>query len=237
MERNYSAKQLDNLRLRARQEATNAEHGIPKDQEGLSEEELNDIILELQRTLDVSPRRSIDDAYQRALIGIIYYAGYPERERYRKVLEPFLRDSHHAHDTMKILCKDWDLAAYYKQELREFIHGMPWDSRANNPVGYCQKMAVDCVSEMWSSLTDPTLLREVIDLYERIIGHSSPRHAGTLAYWSLRQLLGNPPITEAETLELAKELASRLEAAPEAELEKVNSAFISALQQERSVDQ
>lgn len=238
-ERNYTAKQLDYLRLRARQAATSTELGIPKDEQGLSEEELSHIILELKNTPDSSRARSIDVAYQRDLIGIIYYAGYSERERYRTVLDQYLHDPHHAREILKILCQDWELAAYYKQELLEFVRGMPWEASRYGFLGSCQHFAVNYVCEKWSSLLDPVLLREIIALYERSADHPRDRFeriAPDLTNASLRRLLGNPPVSETETVELAKELASQLEAAPEPDREEVSSAFISALLQERSVD-
>jgi hypothetical protein len=233
--RKYSGEQLDYLRLRARQGVTTADHGIPEDEEGLSEKELGDIIVELEQTPDASHERSIDTAYQRSLIGVIYYAGFPGRERYRTVLEPFLHDPYHAPDILTILCGDWDLAVHYKRELREFIRGMPWDSRANDPISHCQRLAINFVAEKWPSLTDPTLLREVLALYERIMGHPRGPRVGILVYWSLCKLLGNLLVTEVETVKLAKELASRLEAAPKADLGHVSSTFISAIQPEPSV--
>jgi hypothetical protein len=226
--RKYTKEQLDYLRLRARQGVTNAEHGIPKEEEGLSEDELDDLISELQRTSNSS--------YQRELIGVIYYAGFPERERHRKILEPFFRDPYHATEMLTILCREWDLTAHYKQELREFIRGAPWDRYANDPIGWCQQMAVDLVFEKWTKLTDPTLLREVITLYENNRDNSRGRNPRDASYWSLWRLLGSPFVTEAETIELAKELTSQLESASESDRGVVSSAFISALQPERSVD-
>ena len=225
--RKYTDEQLGYLRLRARQGSTNAEHGIPKDEEGLSQEELGDIISELQRTSD--------QAYQHSLIGVIYYAAFPERERYRIVLEPFLRDPHHAPEILRIFCQEWRVARHYKQELREFIRGVPWDWYPNDPIGWCQQRAVDGVSENWRSLVDPTLLREIIALYERNTGGSNGARARDAAYNSLWRLLDNPPITEAETISFAKELALRLEAATEADREKVSNTFVSAVRQKRAV--
>jgi hypothetical protein len=223
----YSREELDYLRMRAYQGATTAEIGIPKEEEGLSEVELNSIISELHRTSDRS--------YQQSLLSIVRYAGSTNPDRYKYALEPFLADPLRARDILVILCRDWGIAAQYKKELRDFIHGISWEGHIYD---YAQEEALVIVAEEWRDLSDPVLLREVIALYKRTPSDRTRRNPHDAAYRSLWRLLGSPYVTEQRTIDLAKDLTSRLEASngnPDA-LKKISEEFIADVSPKLSVE-
>jgi hypothetical protein len=154
----------------------------------ITREELDPLILELQTTTDWK--------LQASLIRIIGYAGAHSPLEYSHVLEPYLTHQLHCREVLWILCEEWNLTAKYLDTIKELIRGMPWPERYQ-----CRLEAVDSATRYLYKHEEPDLLQTIIDLYEE---HPRDANLRGLAYNSLWHIVGEPNVSEAQVISMAK---------------------------------
>jgi hypothetical protein len=154
----------------------------------INREEIAPLIRELQTTTD--------SRLQGRLIRILGYACAQSPLEYSPVLEPYLTHQLHCREVLWILCEEWNLTGKYVDIIRKLIRGMPWPERYQ-----CRLEAVDSATRYLYKHEEPELLQTIINLYE---DHSSNLNLRGLAYNSLWHIVGEPDISEAQVISMAK---------------------------------
>jgi hypothetical protein len=101
-----------------------------------------------------------EDGDLHTLMRILGKAGSP---RYRKIMEPYLRDvgdSQLSALAVQVLCWSWGLAGEYRSELVSFLDGVGWDTD-----GYVRLQAISTVGEYLRETADIELLQMIYSIF------------------------------------------------------------------------
>src|SRR5258708_4862851 len=94
------------------------------------------------------------------LIQSLGRAGSP---KYRKIVEPYLRDVGDPQLSalaVQVLCWSWSLARDYRAELVNFLHGVDWDAD-----GYVRLQTISTVGEYLRENSDIELLQIIYSIF------------------------------------------------------------------------
>jgi hypothetical protein len=196
----YADKELQYLYKRAKQGATTMDLGVPTEEEGLSDEEVERLVDDLER--------SDDPLRQSKILGILEYAGAEDFRKLEDDLRQFLGgpNSWLARKALTILCESWELASEYGEQLRTFMRGVAWDDRT-----MCQAEAIRLAGEYLAArerrrVLDPgdlQLLEELIQTYEREAEVDGRRME---AFNAMYHIVGEPDASDTDVIERAKNL-------------------------------
>jgi hypothetical protein len=192
MTKRFSAKELTSLLDRAYDGAFVRRGEAPREDSGLSTEEIAALVFRLQQSHNWREQSRIMD--------IMAYACRRSPEAWTFALDPFLKgpDPFLAHNALWVLCWEWGLTSEYTEQLRQFIRVVPWDATYFSGV---RGLALHIAAQYLSVNHSLHLLKEIVDLCEDT--EADPL-ASSRAWNAFSEALGHPDVPEARLIELAK---------------------------------